>query len=143
MDTINLDQLIGAIGRAEGWGATPDKFQIYDSNTTAPFGLLGDSKNFPELLRNPRLAYEWMVGKLTGQATPYVTLKTGVQQFQSTVIPGLVNANGGVDTTLLPQLAQKWAPIGAANDPSGLNKNWLGNVQNSLGIAPSTTQKKN
>ena len=29
-------------------------------------------------------------------------------------------------------MQKKWAPIGAENDPKGLNKNWAGNVRNSL-----------
>lgn len=33
----------------------------------------------------------------------------------------------GLDT--IPEISTKWAPVGAANDPNGVNKNWTGNVQ--------------
>ena len=29
-------------------------------------------------------------------------------------------------------MQKRWAPIGASNDPKGLNKNWLGNVERAL-----------
>ena len=29
-------------------------------------------------------------------------------------------------------MQKRWAPIGATNDPKGLNKNWLGNVEGAL-----------
>lgn len=32
-------------------------------------------------------------------------------------------------------LAAKYAPVGAGNDPRGLNKNWLGNVRSFLGLS--------
>jgi len=37
-------------------------------------------------------------------------------------------AQGNSDT-FLQHFSRRWAPIGAANDPTGLNKNWLANVE--------------
>lgn len=33
----------------------------------------------------------------------------------------------------LEAFARRWAPVGAANDPRGLNRHWLGNVRRVLG----------
>jgi hypothetical protein len=43
--------------------------------------------------------------------------------------------------TTVPLIQQKWAPSGAANDPTGLNNHWVGNVSRflrELGGAPSS-----
>ena len=34
----------------------------------------------------------------------------------------------GLETSFLPYLASHYAPIGASNDPNGLNRNWIRNV---------------
>jgi regulator of RNase E activity RraA len=53
----------------------------------------------------------------------------GVRGFSGTVVKGLVRSDDTIDMDLLPELARKWAPVGVANDPKNLNKNWLGNVR--------------
>ncbi len=42
-------------------------------------------------------------------------------------------AKGGV--TSLTGIQQKWAPVGAGNDPNNLNSNWLSNVKSYMGRA--------
>lgn len=37
----------------------------------------------------------------------------------------------------LEAFAKRWAPIGASNDPSNLNANWLDNVKNFLASEPA------
>lgn len=39
----------------------------------------------------------------------------------------------GLETNFLPYLARHYAPIGASNDPNGLNRNWIRNVRYFLG----------
>lgn len=40
--------------------------------------------------------------------------------------------------TFVDFMQQRWAPIGVANDPSNLNKNWAGNVRGALQSDPNT-----
>jgi len=42
------------------------------------------------------------------------------------------HANHECDLTYLECLAKRYCPIGADNDPKGLNKHWLGNVKHFL-----------
>lgn len=135
-DAPTLDQLIIAIGKAEGWGVVKTSrgwaMRVYDSRTVQPMGLLGDARRWPVLRTNAALLRDFAVGKLTGRVLPAVAA-LGVEGFSSTVVSGLIQANGRVDVSRLSEVARKWAPIGAANDPNGLNQNWLGNVRGNLG----------
>ncbi len=129
----SIDDLIQAIGRAEGWGLERDgsgqwRMKIFNASTTAPFGLLGDTTAFPQLARDPQLLYEFVRGKITGIVSPRVKNELGVQGFSSTVVPGLVTAAGDINTALIPVLAMRWAPLDAKNDPNKKNYNWLSNV---------------
>lgn len=47
------------------------------------------------------------------------TIKHAWKDFKATARP---------ESEFLPFLQKRYAPIGVANDPKGLNKNWLGNV---------------
>ena len=62
----------------------------------------------------------------------YNSLDEGVDAFISNLKRNYFDM--GLDT--LEKIQPKYCPIGAANDPNGLNKNWLGgvtNIYNSLG----------
>lgn len=120
-----VGDLISAIGKSEGWGVERGddgslQMAKYNSKTTAPFGLLGDTKNNPELANDPQKAYDFMVRKLTNPKS-------------ATYVPGLIGEDGSVNMSKLAVLRNKWAPIGAGNDPNNKNSNWLGNVQENLG----------
>lgn len=122
---VTLSDLIHAIGLAEGWGVESSDngpaMIRYNSRTIAPFGLLGDSERFPDLRRDPQKALDFMRFKLTNPSS-------------ATYVPGLVRDDDSVDVSLLPKLRDRWAPLGANNDPSNLNSNWLRNVSTGLGM---------
>ena len=123
-----VDDLINAIGRAEGWGVTlaptPSGYanQVYNPATQAPFGLRADAANYPQLLTDPKLAYDWIKAKITGQVSPYVTQVTGVTSIRGTYIPGFADANGNIDMSKLAAFGQQYSP-------PGTNPDWLPNVQ--------------
>lgn len=123
---LMVSDLIHSIGVSEGWGVEENQSGLsmakYDPRTKAPFGLLGDSTAHPEIRSNPQAAYNFMQYKLTDPRS-------------ATYVPGLVNADGTINPDKLPQLRDKWAPVGAKNDPNGLNNNWLPNVSKYLGTA--------
>ncbi len=129
---LTLDDLIFAIGHAEGWGVKPSGttwvMVKHDAKTIAPFGLIYDVQKYPMLLTDAPLVRDFVIGKLTGIVKPRVA-SIGVTGFSATVILGLIRPNGALDESKLPELAKKWAPIGAKNDPDNLNKNWLPNVR--------------
>jgi hypothetical protein len=135
-DKVTLEELIFAIGTAEGWGVRRSRstfvMAVHNPRTIAPFGLLGDTARYPALKTDAPLLYEFMVGKLTGRILPRVAA-LGVQGFSATVVAGLVRADGSVDISKISDLQRKWAPLEAANDPRGLNANWLNNVRSALG----------
>lgn len=112
-----ISQLIQGIGKAEGWGA-----EKYDSRTRAPYGLIGDVVNHPEIKTDPQAAKDFMRYKLTNPKS-------------ATYVPGLVNADDTINVDKLPQLRNKWAPVGADNDPNNLNSNWLKNVSKNIGAS--------
>lgn len=123
--TPKVGDLISAIGKSEGWGVERGddgnlQMAKYNGKTIAPFGLLGDTKNNPDLANDPQKAYDFMVGKLTNPKS-------------ATYVPGLVREDGTIDPNKLSALRNKWAPIGAGNDPNNKNSNWLANVQENLG----------
>jgi hypothetical protein len=124
---MNLNDLISSIGQAEGWGLEWDssgrpRMAKYNPETRAPFGLLGDTENKPSLKSDPESLYRFMQYKLTDPSS-------------ATFVPGLIRQDGSVDETRLPHLRDRWAPLGASNDPKGLNNNWLTNVSNFLSTA--------
>lgn len=73
-----------------------------------------------------------------GSATnyPYGILKkfkttTPFQATLNTINTALKTWDGeGDENDFIQHLGNKYAPVGADNDPKGLNKNWVSNVQN-------------
>jgi hypothetical protein len=58
----------------------------------------------------------------------FANLDAGISKTASVLSKNYKNAGGD-----LSKLSQAYAPIGAANDPNGLNKNWLPGVQGFMG----------
>lgn len=56
----------------------------------------------------------------------YENLDAGIDAFVSNLKRNYFDL--GLDT--LEEIQKKYCPVGAANDPNGLNKNWLGGVTN-------------
>ena len=54
----------------------------------------------------------------------YETLDEGIEAFVSNLKRNYFDL--GLDT--IEEIQKKYCPVGAANDPNGLNKNWLGGV---------------
>lgn len=130
VEAPKVDGLISAIGKAEGWGVGRDtggnlRMEKYNSKTIAPFGLLGDTKNNPDLAQDPQKVYEFMLRKLTDPKS-------------ATYVRGLVKEDGSINMNRLVALRNKWAPLGAGNDPHDLNSNWLASVEKHLGSSEVT-----
>lgn len=126
MADITLDQLIVAIGKAEGRGVEKIGGQyvwrVYNKkNRNHPFGLIGDLTLYPVLLTDPQACYEFVRRKI-------------LNVNGNVYIPGLVDSNMKVDINKIGLLANKWAPLNAENDPDGLNDHWLQNVYDALGV---------
>lgn len=74
------------------------------------FGTAGSEGNF-----NP---FGW------GPHIPFDSWRQSIRQVGKGLSEGYVKQ--GLDT--IPEIQQKWAPVGASNDPTALNRNWIGNV---------------
>lgn len=93
------------------------------------YGLNKDERNLLFAIRyaeNGRKGREF--GVLTPEAQRYADHPDPVMSFrtQAKWAAGTIKKRYKGD---LGEFQKRWAPIGAANDPNGLNENWLKNVQ--------------
>jgi hypothetical protein len=63
-----------------------------------------------------------------GPAIPFSSWEENI----ATVAEGLADGYVGEGLTTVGQIQGKWAPVGAGNDPSNLNSNWLDAVSKTL-----------
>jgi hypothetical protein len=71
-----------------------------------------------------------------GPNIPFPTDADAIARAASTLASGYI----GEGRTAIPEIGAKWAPVGASNDPGGLNDNWtagVGAYYSALGGDPS------
>ena len=75
---------------------------------------------------NPGSAYGVISQKVSGPQEANKVLDTSVMNNFIRWV------NAGMPGTFVDFFRDRWAPVGAGNDPKGLNKNWNDNVRKSL-----------
>jgi hypothetical protein len=69
-----------------------------------------------------------------GPHIPFDTIPQAIRQVTAGLDKGYIKQ--GLDT--IPEIQRKWAPLGAGNDPTNLNSNWIKNVSNSYNAIEKT-----
>lgn len=82
--------------------------------------IMGAESSFGKKLYGQYNPFGWGPGKSFGSFGDAI----------NTVAQGLKSGYIDQGLTTVPQIGSKWAPVGASNDPSGLNNNWTKNVAN-------------
>jgi len=80
--------------------------------------ISGAESSFGKNLLGSYNAWGWGPGK------NFPNFKTAINSVASGLSSGYIKQG----RTTIPQIAAKWAPVGAGNDPNNLNANWVGNV---------------
>jgi len=88
--------------------------------------ISGAESNFGNILCGPNNAWGWSCPNSPGE---FDTWDQGIE----TITRGLRNYYLDEGRTSVALIQQKWAPSGAANDPTGLNNHWVTNVSKFLG----------
>ena len=81
--------------------------------------ISGAESSFGKILSGSHNAWGW------GPGISFPSWQAGIQA----IAKGLRQGYLGQGLTTIEQIGQKWAPGGAANDPTNLNANWAGNVK--------------
>lgn len=61
------------------------------------------------------------------------SIQNNQQRYESATGQSATDSTGRFTESFIAFMGQRWAPIGAGNDPSGLNINWIGNVASAYG----------
>ncbi len=61
------------------------------------------------------------------------TIQNNIIRYQDETGVSATGGNGRLTNAFIAYLGAKYAPIGAGNDPSGVNANWVGNVETYYG----------
>lgn len=105
---VGLGSDFVAAGRANG---IDPRLLVAIASQESALGTAGSGANINN-------AFGW------GPAIPFASWSEGINR----VAQGLASGYVGQGRDTIATIQQKWAPVGAANDPGGLNSNWTAGV---------------
>ena len=115
-------------------GGLPDEEQAVILRVAAEIGVPAAFLAAIRIAENGRPGREF--GVLSEQADTYeaqcrtaaLSVRNNLYRYVLRFKEWPVDAQGGLSEAFTKFMAARWCPVGAANDPTGLNAHWPGNV---------------